>query len=120
MYEESFALFSRVSYLVKQGGLELLRRFPVHERALKTAPFLRGSSSILLIEAPTFSTSPNMAKSLKSFKSVEMIRGHSTQSFGDIRCGGGTLFVRRPLGNRGRMGALIREWSLPSTPLEEL
>jgi hypothetical protein len=28
-------------------------------------------------------------------------------SWGHIRCGGGTRFVLRPLGNRGRMGALV-------------
>jgi hypothetical protein len=47
-------------------------------------------------------------------------------SFGHIRCGGGggaaggteVAELRRPLGNRGRMGALDVERPLPSTPLE--
>jgi hypothetical protein len=51
--------------------LEALPRFPVHGRIRKTALFLRGSLSISLVEVAVLSTSPDMAKSLKSFKSVE-------------------------------------------------
>ncbi len=36
--------------MAKQGGLEVLHRLPVHERAMKTAPFLRGSVFISLVE----------------------------------------------------------------------
>jgi hypothetical protein len=46
--------------MAKQGGLEVLHRLPVHERAIKTAPFLRGGFFISLVEVPTLSTSPNM------------------------------------------------------------
>jgi hypothetical protein len=49
--------------MAKQGGVEVLHRLPVHERAMKTAPFLRGSFFISLVEVPTLSTSPKLAKS---------------------------------------------------------
>jgi hypothetical protein len=45
------------------GGWEVLPRFPGHARARKSAPFLRGSFSISLGEAPTLSTSPQLAES---------------------------------------------------------
>jgi hypothetical protein len=63
--------------LVKQGRLKVLLRFPVRRRGGKTALFLGGSFSIALVEVPMFSTSPNVAKSLKPFKSVDTIRGHT-------------------------------------------
>jgi hypothetical protein len=50
-------------HLVKRGGLEVLPRFPVSERIMKTASFLRRSFSIFPIEAPALSTSPKRAKS---------------------------------------------------------
>jgi hypothetical protein len=50
-------------YLVKRGCLEVLKRFPVHERVRRTALLLRGSLSIFLVEVPVLSTSPNVAKS---------------------------------------------------------
>jgi hypothetical protein len=48
-----------------------MHRVPVHERVRKTALFLRRSLSISLVEVPVFSTSPNLAKSLKSSTSVD-------------------------------------------------
>jgi hypothetical protein len=53
----------RERVMAKQGGVEVLHRLPVHERAMKTAPFLRGSFFISLVEVPTLSTSPKLAKS---------------------------------------------------------
>ena len=50
-------------HLVKQGGLEVLPRFSVHERVMKTAPLLRQNFCISLLEVPTVSTSPKAAKS---------------------------------------------------------
>ncbi len=49
--------------MAKQGGVEVWPRLPVHERAMKTAPFLRGSFFISLVEVPMLSTSPKLAKS---------------------------------------------------------
>jgi hypothetical protein len=49
---------------VIQGGLEVLRRFPVSEGVKKTAPFLGERFCISLVEVPMLSTSPNPAKSL--------------------------------------------------------
>jgi hypothetical protein len=70
-------------HLVKRGGLEVSRPFPLHQRARKTATLLRGSFSTFLIEVPTLSTSPNVAKSLKPSKSVDMIRGYTTTRSGN-------------------------------------
>jgi hypothetical protein len=56
---------------VKQGGLEVLPRVPVHRRREKPASFLRAVFSISLVEASALSISPNVAKSLNPFKSVE-------------------------------------------------
>jgi hypothetical protein len=66
--------------LVNRGGLAVLHCFPRHGRARKTAPFLGGSFCISLVEAPVRSTSPNLAKSHNTSKSVEAIRGHSITS----------------------------------------
>jgi hypothetical protein len=49
--------------MAKQGGVEVWRRLSVHERARKPAPFLRGRFFISLVEVPTLSTSPKVAKS---------------------------------------------------------
>jgi hypothetical protein len=51
------------AYLVERWYLEVSHPFPLHQRVEKTAPLLRGSFSIFLIEAPALSTSPNVAKS---------------------------------------------------------
>ncbi len=53
--------------MAKRGGLEVLHRIPVHERAMKTAPFLRGSFFISLVKVPVLSTSPKVPKSPVSF-----------------------------------------------------
>jgi hypothetical protein len=50
--------------IMARFGLEVLQRFPVHERVRKTVLLLRGSLSISLVEVPVLSTSPHMAKSL--------------------------------------------------------
>src|SRR4030095_5962792 len=50
-------------YLVKRGGLEVLPRVPVHERARNTTLFLRSNLSMFLVEVLMLPTSPNVAKS---------------------------------------------------------
>jgi hypothetical protein len=47
-----------------------LHHFPVQRRGGKTTSLLRGVLSISLVEVPARSTSPTLAKSLKSSKSV--------------------------------------------------
>src|SRR4030095_6246731 len=49
--------------LVKRSCLELSPRVPAHRKGGKTAPLLRESSSMPLVEVPVLSTSPNVAKS---------------------------------------------------------
>jgi hypothetical protein len=99
--------------LVKRGCVEVFPRIPVHERVRKTAPLLRESSSLPLVEVPVRSTSPNMiliAKSeirtidvqhepenrvcqrtdaceLTSPSVSNMAKGHKTSKFMDTICG---------------------------------
>ncbi len=43
--------------------MEVFPRFPVHEKAMKTATLLRAALSIFLVEGLTLSISPRLAKS---------------------------------------------------------
>lgn len=62
------------SHLVKRGCLEVLQRFPVHERVRKTVLLPRGSLSISLVEVPVLSTSPKVAKSLMRAETMHCYR----------------------------------------------
>jgi hypothetical protein len=54
--------------------LEVSQRFPVHRKVGKTAPLLRESSAIPLVDVPVLSTSPKVTKSQKVLATLKRLR----------------------------------------------